>query len=225
MNFLIFIMHTCMVSSAAVCALAWGQHALVAFICLQAILANTFVIKSITLLGFTATAADPYAIGAVIGLQLLQEFYGRPAAQHAITISFGLLGLYTLLSMVHLCYIPAATDVTQSHFFAIFSATPRLIGASLLSYWATCRFDSYLLARLKAHTNNTHFTIRNWISASLSQLFDTVCFSVLGLYGIVSPLWQIISVSYALKMIALGLCTPSLMLIKNVLQAHPIKDN
>ena len=78
--------------------LAIGNQALCSFLCVQAILANLFVIKQITLLGFTATASDMYIVGSVLTLNLLQEYYGKDEARRAIWISFSMLLFYTIVS-------------------------------------------------------------------------------------------------------------------------------
>ena len=58
-NELIFILHTLIISVTAIIMLRLGKEALIAFICLQNILANFFVIKAITLFNLTATGLMP----------------------------------------------------------------------------------------------------------------------------------------------------------------------
>ena len=88
LNELIFLSYICVVSGASLIALALGKEALVALICVQAVLVNFFVTKQITLFGLTATASDALAVGATLALNLLQEYYQKPVARKAIWISF-----------------------------------------------------------------------------------------------------------------------------------------
>jgi uncharacterized PurR-regulated membrane protein YhhQ (DUF165 family) len=48
----------------------------------------------------------------------------------------------------------------------------------------------------------------NALSLSLSQFLDTVLFSMLGLYGIVSAITEIILVSYSIKLLAIANTLP-----------------
>src|SRR5882724_1397465 len=118
-NEIFFIFHSIIIAISALVALGLGQSALVAFICTQCILANLFVIKQITLFGLTATCADAFTIGATLGLNLLQEYFGKEAAKKAIWINFALLIFYLIASQIHLLYVPAYCDTTQYHFLAL----------------------------------------------------------------------------------------------------------
>src|SRR5438445_4228981 len=118
MNELIFILHTLIIAAFALGALALGPSALVAFVCIQCMLANLFVVKQITLFGFTATCADAFTVGATIGLNLLQEYFGKEIAKRTIWINFFLLIFYALLSQIHLFYLPIIT-VTVKHIFLL----------------------------------------------------------------------------------------------------------
>ena len=84
MNELFFIIHTIIIAGFALGSLALGSSALVAFVCLSCVLANLFVIKQITLFGLTATSADAFTVGATIGLNLLQEYFGKEIAKREV---------------------------------------------------------------------------------------------------------------------------------------------
>jgi uncharacterized PurR-regulated membrane protein YhhQ (DUF165 family) len=108
MNELIFIVHTVVIAAFALGALALGCTSLVAFVCSCCILANLFVVKQITLFGLTATCADAFTVGATIGLNMLQEYFGKEIAKKTIWINFFLLIFYAIVSQIHLIYIPHA---------------------------------------------------------------------------------------------------------------------
>ena len=81
MNELIFFAHVLISVALMLGALRFGRVVLVAAICLQEVLANLFVLKQVTLFGLEVTCSDAYAIGSIIGLNLLQEFYGKERAR------------------------------------------------------------------------------------------------------------------------------------------------
>ena len=215
-NELIFILHTLIISLSAIIMLRIGKEALVSFICLQNILANLFVIKAITLFGLTATGADAFTMGSVFGFHLLQEFYGREITKKVIWLSFGLLFFYIIISQIHLLYIPAPFDTTQQHFVALFGLMPRVAGASLISYLIAQQFDCFLYEKLRKFFGGSYLPLRNYLCAATSQLLDTIVFSVLGLWGIIDNIGQVIFISYIIKLIALALDTPFLLFVKRI---------
>lgn len=200
-------------SSALVAAFAWyfcflGQSALTAWIAILSLLANLFVLKQIELIGLNATASDIFAIGSLLGLNLLQEKFGKKAAQLAIWSSFSCLIFFVVMSQIHLHYIPSIHDSAQSAYQFLLAPAPRLMIASLLTFFIVQQFDS----RLYQYLRHTHPKIPMlWISGltlCFSQFLDTLLFSVIGLYGMVQALMQIFIVSYTIKLIAIANTVP-----------------
>jgi uncharacterized integral membrane protein (TIGR00697 family) len=208
MNELIFIIHTIIISASALGALALGQSALVAFVCIQCILANLFVLKQITLYGLTATCADAFTVGATLGLNMLQEYFGKEIAKKTIWINFFLLMFYMIVSQIHLIYVPHTVDATHLHFMPIFTFMPRIVIASFTVYFIAQMVDYYLYGILKKAFNNKQIILRNYVSIAVCQLIDTVLFSFLGLYGIVHNIWHIIIISYIIKVLSIIIATP-----------------
>lgn len=215
-NELIFILHSFILSASALICLFLGKEALVSFICVSCILANVFVIKLTTLCGLTATCADAYTIGAVLGLNLLQEYYGREVAKKSIWISFILLVFYAITSQLHLAYLPNVCDITHDAYTTILAAMPRIVFASLAVYLLVQHIDSWLYAQLKRLCKGSYLVVRNCISIGICQLLDTILFSFIGLYGIVDNVWSIILVSYSIKIIALILAIPCIAVSKRI---------
>lgn len=202
-NELIFFIYLATVSSTILGALWLGAEALITFMSLQWVLANLFVSKQITLFCLTVTASDALAVGATLCLNLIQEYYGKSLAVKAIFISFCATIFYTILSLFQVWYSPAACDVAHEHFCALLDPMPRLIFASLTTYVIVQFLDYLIYGFLKKTLPNQSLMIRNYISIGITQLIDTVLFSFLGLYGIVSSMTSIIIVSYAIKMAVL----------------------
>lgn len=210
MNELIFIMHSIFIGTSVLFALYLGKEALITFICLQGVLANLFVTKQITLLGLTATGADAFIVGAILGLNLLQEYFGPAYTKKTIGISFFTLIFYTIASQIHLIYIPALHDFAHVHFFALLGFMPRIAIASITVYITVLLIERWLYGLLKTAFNSKYLILRNCISIGTTQLIDTVLFSFLGLYGIVSNIGHIIIISYCIKIASLLISTPFL---------------
>lgn len=220
MNSLIFLLQTSIIGISSLIALRLGKEALVAFICTQCVLANLFVTKQITLFGLNATASDAFTIGAVLGLNLLQEYYGKTITKKAVWISFFILLFYAIMSQIQLIFVPSQFDVNQPHFYAILYAMPRITVASFSVYLFVQHLDRRLYGYLKKLFNDRFLVIRNYISIGACQLVDTILFSFLGLYGIVDNIGSIILVSYTIKLAALFLTTPFLILAKKIGAHH-----
>jgi queuosine precursor transporter len=216
MNELIFLLYLFIVSSATLGALWLGSHALVTLMALQWVLANLFVTKQIVLFGLTVTASDALAVGATLCLNVLQEYYGRMLSRQAIIIGFCATSFYTILSFMQILYCPASVDIAHEHFCALLNPMPRLIIASMTTYLIVQMLDYKLYGFLKRIFPKQSLIMRNYFSIGVTQALDTILFSILGLYGIVSSLTTIIVVSYAIKLAVLFFAAPFVALSKYV---------
>ncbi|HXW86306.1 MAG TPA: queuosine precursor transporter [Candidatus Bathyarchaeia archaeon] len=214
MNELIFLLHALFIGLSTVLMRKLGAEALIAFISVQCIAANIFVLKQISLFCLTATASDAFTVGATLGLELLQENYGQAMAKKAITISFILLAFFCLATYVHLMYIPAPCDFAHLHFATLFAPTPRIIMASLMVYLFVQYAASWLYAFLQKTCHFLSVFARTLIVLIVSQTVDTILFSFLGLYGIVSDIFQVIIISLSVKLAVSFFSTAVLKFIK-----------
>jgi uncharacterized integral membrane protein (TIGR00697 family) len=216
MNEIIFFLQIVAISSFLLIALTLGKEALISIICLCGILANIFVLKQIDLFGLTVTASDAYMVGCILGLNLLQEYYGKDITRRAIITNFMLLIFYLLLASIHLAFIPSSYDNSHLHFVALLAPMPRIILASFTSYFTVQYIDYYFYGFLKWLCNNKWLIARNVLSLCLSQGIDTVLFSFLGLYGMVNSLRSVILFSFAIKVIVISCTAPCIWLSKKI---------
>ena len=217
-NELIFAIHAAVVAGGAILALILGKEALISLISLYVVVSNLFVTKQITLFGFDTISTDVFTIGAVVGLNLLQEHYGKSAAQRAIAISFGLSILYIGLAQLHIAYIPNQFDTMHNHFAVILTPMLRIMLASVAAYLVSQIFDMQFYGFLKQATHGKHLVLRNIVSLATSQLLDTVLFSVMALYGAVHSIIPIILVSYSIKLLVILFSTPFIRLSNSVVR-------
>lgn len=203
MNEAIFIIHVVIVLSWTLLAARWGKNILVAMVALQAVLANLFVVKQISLFGCSITCSDVFAIGGILGLNLLQEYYGKAEAALAVKASFWSLCFFTVMSKIHLLYIPLAADTTHSAFVEILGSTGRISCASILVYFLVQKWDVRFFGKLQSWMPR-RFLLRLGISITVTQLLDTVLFSFLGLYGLVESMWDVVLMSFFAKCIVIS---------------------
>jgi len=219
-NELLFLLHSISVVVGALIALRLGKQALIGFLCLQGILANLFVTKQIALFSFHATASDVFAVGCIFSLNLLQEFFGQGAAKKAIGINLFLTLFYLCMTQFHLGYTPSPFDIMQPHYQAILSFMPRIIIASVVTFFTVQLSDTYVYQTLHRLFTGKYLVIRSFASLTFSQFLDTIMFSFLGLYGIVHAVWDLIIVSFAIKMTTILLVALCLSLTKQYLRKN-----
>ncbi|MBI3508733.1 MAG: queuosine precursor transporter [Chlamydiia bacterium] len=208
LNEFLFFLQVLIVVVFTLIALRAHKAALGSFIALCFVLANLFVVKQIDLFGLTVTASDVFAIGAILGLNLMQEYFGKEEAQKTVRLGFLALIFFGIMTQVHLAYTPSLVDTTHSSFVAIFSSTPRILMASFLVYYLVQKWDIWFFQRLQEWCKGKKWGLRLFLSLFVSQAMDTVLFSFLGLYGLVDSLFDIIVMSYAVKCAIILLSSP-----------------
>ena len=189
-------------------ALKMGKEALIALVALQALIANLFVLKQISFLGFHVTCSDAFAIGSFLGLNLLQEYFGKESSQRAIKICFFILFFFALMSQIHLLYLPTAQDTTHGAYTSILSSSARLLASSLCTFFIVQKLDVYFFHWIKKMAPKFTLTTRSHLCLILSQLIDTALFSVFGLYGLVESISDIMIMSFLLKLLIIFGLTP-----------------
>lgn len=226
MNELIFAGYTLTISAFAIITLRYAQEALIAYIALLTVLINLFVTKEITLFGLSATASDAFAVGITLSLNLLQEYFGKAKAQRAIWISFMCSFMYTVFSLFHIAYKAGPHDVVSHCFDILLYPMPRIVMASLVVFLVVQNLDCQLYSYMRKRFSNA-FLIRNYSSIAITQLLDTILFSFLGLYGInpaysnLRTIFQIIIISYTIKVAAIILTAPIVALTKRIIKIKP----
>lgn len=176
-----------------------GRHALITAVAVQAILANFFVLKQVPLLGFHITCSDAFAVGSIMSLNLLREHYGKDDAKAAIRTCFFFMAFFVVMSQLHLQFMPSSFDTTHAAYARLLSPSPRLLIASLATFWIVQQFDLRAFGWVSSVLPRSSFPVRSSISLTASQLLDTLLFSVFGLMGMVSHLGHIIIISFVVK--------------------------
>ncbi len=208
MNETLFILHTALVTAFGFGALRLGKTALTAWVALQAVLANLFVIKQIEFCGFHVTCSDVFAIGSMLGLNLLREYFGKDAAKHALWICFFTMLFFVAMTQIHLFYHPSPFDTSQAAFETVLSSSPRLLISSLIVFFLVQQIDLRLFGYLKTRFQKLSLVARNACSISITQFLDTLLFSIFGLWGLVAHLFDIILISFLIKLVAIALMAP-----------------
>lgn len=218
MNEIYFLLHTLVIIGFLLFSLFLGKKALISLICIQVVLANLFVVKQMNLFGLSVTCADVYIVGVMLGLNLLQEYFGSKVVKKTIYINVLCSIFYLIMSSFHLFYIPNSFDITHVLFKGILRFIPRIVLASLFTIIITQFLEMKLYGFLKKTFVSRFLIIRNLFVLSFVQLIDTVMFSLLGLYGTVGNIFDVIVMSFTVKIIVILFAVPFIGLTKKIMK-------
>ena len=196
----------------------WGKAGLYLWIPIAVIVANIQVTKTIELFGLTATLGNIVYATSFLVTDILSENYGKKDAARAVGMGFFSLIIMTVLMNLALYFIPDFSDFAQGSLSSIFSLMPRIALGSLAAYGFSQLHDiwAYDLWR-KRFPSKKFIWLRNNLSTMVSQLLDTLIFSLIAFWGVfeTSVLIDIMITTYILKWVVALLDTPFLYLARN----------
>jgi len=169
----------------------------------------------LTVSGATVLFPITYIFGDVF-----TEIYGYAASRRAIWLGFfGTALLYGVATIV--IKLPADPGWHNADAFnTVFGFLPRILIASLLSFWAGEFANSYTMARLKVVTEGRWLWTRTVGSTVVGQAVDTTLVITLTFVGTVpvSTLVRTIITGYGIKVAYEVLATPMTYLVINWLK-------
>lgn len=219
-NELTFLTHSIIIGLFAIFSVKLGRGALTAFMAVCWVLGNLFVIKEATIFNLEVITADAFAVGASLSITLLKQYYGQKAAQNGIWIGFYMALFFMITSIIHLNYIPNAHDTTHPHFVALLSGMPRIIISSFIVASIAQFLNLYLFNWFSKLFGDRLFGLNAFLSLTLSQILDTTLFTLFALSGAVYSIGSIILFSSTVKMIAIGISIPSVILAQQFITRH-----
>ncbi|WP_422480815.1 queuosine precursor transporter [Pleomorphochaeta sp. DL1XJH-081] len=195
----------------------WGRVGLLVWIPISVIVANIQVTKTVVLFGLEATLGNIVYATSFLATDILSECYGKKDATRAVAIGFFSLVTMTILMNLALLFNPAPSDFVQESLTTIFAIMPRIALGSLVAYVASQFHDINAFAYWKKKFPGKGWLwFRNNASTMVSQLIDTVLFTVIAFWGVFSwqVLWQIMVTTYVLKWLVATLDTPFIYLAR-----------
>jgi len=189
----------------------FGKLGLYIWIPIAAIVANIQVVKYVELFGLTATLGNIVYASSFLVTDILSENYGRKQANRAIAIGFVSLISMVVLMNLALLFEPDPADSAQPHLRAIFTLLPRITAASLLAYVVSQYHDVWAYHFWKRRLpGRGRIWIRNNLSTLVSQLIDSIVFTLAAFLGQVpwAILVEIVVTTYLLKVLVAVADTP-----------------
>ncbi len=189
----------------------FGAVGLIAWMAIGGIIANIQVVKTVEIFGLTATLGNIVYASSFLATDILNEKYGKAPARVAVWTGFATLISATLLMSIALWFRPAESDTAQTALETIFTVLPRITLASVVAYLLSQLHDvwAYQFWR-RRFPGRGRIWIRNNLSTMVSQLVDSVVFTVIAFLGVFSwpVFFEILLTTYILKWAVAALDTP-----------------
>jgi hypothetical protein len=140
----------------------------------------------------------------------MTEVYGYARARRVVWAGFGALGFAALMSWVVLALPPAPGWPGQAALQSVFGGTPRIVGASLLAFWAGEFTNSFTLAKMKVRTDGRFLWMRTIGSTVAGELVDSMIFYPLAFLGVwdTRTVLSVLASNYVLKVLWEVIATP-----------------
>ena len=167
----------------------FGKSGLYAMTVIATVLANIEVLMLIEGFGMQQTLGNVMFASTYLITDILSENEGKKSASKAVWLGVFTSVIMLLFTQYWLLYTPASTDWARAHISAIFSTTPRMLLASFAGYVVSQRIDVWLYHRwwditTKKCGDSTRFLwLRNNGSTLVSQIINTVLFTLIAFYG------------------------------------------
>ena len=209
-NEILFTLQTLIILAITLITFRMGKQYLIGWVAASIVLANIFVTKQMKLFGLDATGGNVLYASIFLATDLLNEHYSKEDAKDAVKIGFLAALLYLISSRFIVYYLPSENDSVHNGMQSIFAFAPRIIIASLLAYLISQFHDIWAYNFIREKTGQKLLWLRNNGSTWISQLIDSVIFSVVAFVGIFpfKVVFQIILSTYILKIFVALLDTP-----------------
>ncbi len=186
---------------------------------------NIFVLKQFDLFGLAVTGGNVLYGALFLITDIFSEHYGKEDALRAVRLGFFVSGFFVLSIQFLLAFVPNNYDFAQESLLTLFSLSPRILFASMFSYLIVQHIDVYVYEAIHKRFVNMLW-LRNLGSTLLSQLIDTIIFTIFGLltvssFGIagvvpMEALAEVLFVTYVVKIVVAIIDTPFIYLSKKI---------
>ncbi len=210
------------------CYRLWGKTGLYLWVPISVIIANIQVTKTVNLFGFEATLGNIVYATSFLATDILNENYGRRSAAKAVGIGFFALIVMTVLMNLSLLFAPSASDFVQESMETIFGLMPRIALGSLTAYGLSQFHDIWAYTMWKKRRPEARYIwIRNNLSTMVSQLLDSIVFTMIAFYGVfpTGVLVQIAATTYLLKWLVAAADTPFIYLARRWFEQGRIPED
>lgn len=175
-------------------------HLLSQIFILLLILANIAEIKICDFFGFSIGAGTIVFPLIYVLNDIITEVYGFTAGRKTIMNALYSNCLFSLFLYIIILLPPSRSWDCQVAFTEVFSLSPRIVIASIISYFIGELLNSYIIANLKIKFQGSFFALRAIGSTFISSILESLIFSFLAFYGRL-PLYELLEMIILLSLI------------------------
>lgn len=188
--------------------------------------ANVASAKLMAIFGLTMTGGTlPYPLAYILG-DVITEVYGYKRARQLI---WG--AIFCNLFLVFFIYLTIISPPSmywhhQNEYALVLGSVPRIVFASLVSYWAGEFINSYILAKMKIVSHGRNLLRRILCSSAVGITTDTFLFVFIAYVGVL-PINQMFMFSirvYLFKVICEFVATPLTMWLIGIIKSKENLD-
>ena len=202
----------------------FGKTGLYCMSVVATILANIEVSILVNAFGMEQTLGNVLFAVTFLVTDILSECEGKKAANKSVALGIFTTLFYLAISQSWGLFIPSQNDLVQGHFKVIFSAAPRIVIASLVSYAISQFFDVWLYHKWWAFTSKNFadkrrfLWLRNNGSTLISQIVNTLSFNLCAFAGVYNTgtLFSIVVSSYLIYVVTSLLDTPVVYIARRI---------
>lgn len=195
-----------------------GKEGLIGWIGIASILANLILVKSVDLLGISATLGNVLFASNFLATDMLTECYGYKEAKKGVRFGIFAVLFFMLVTQIALIFVPNSLDVSQNSLEIIFGFIPRISIASVSMFAVSNLVDIRLYEYLRKKSNGKKMWLRNNVCTIVSNGGENFLFYLIA-FGGTMPTSTILlmALSATIIEIIIALCdTPFLYISKKI---------
>lgn len=202
----------------------FGKTGLFMWAAMSTIVANLEAIKMVDMFGFNAGLGNAVYASSFLVTDILSEKYGKKESLKAVNIGLIVTILWVVITQQIMWFIPNELDFINPAFSEVFGFVPRMALTGIFTYALVQRVDVYLYEYWWKFTDKLFknhekgLWLRNNGSTLISQLIDTIVFTLIAFAGVVP--WEempsMVAITYILKAGANILDTPFMYLARKI---------
>ena len=219
----------------------FGCIGIMALSVLATVLANIECLISIDAFGIGMTGGNILFAITFLSTDIISEMYGKKQANKLVNMSIAISIAFLLFSQCWLLMKPNAADFVFPSIQSIFSNTPRLMIASLLTYAIVQKFDVWLYHKIwewteKKSDRKSYLWLRNNGSTMTSQLLNAIIFTFAAfltfdgdafdanIYGSTGWCINVAVSTYLIYVFTSLMDTPVIYICRNLKEKGKVKD-
>ena len=184
-----------------------GKEGLIGWIGIASILANLLLLKSVNLLGISATLGNVLFASNFLATDMLTENYSYLDAKKGVKFGIFSVVFFMIATQIALLYIPNSSDFAQDSFKLLFGFVPRISIASVSMFAISNFVDIKLYEFLRIKSNGKKMWLRNNVCTIISNGGENFLFYLIAFFGTMPlPLILSMALSATIIEIIIALC-------------------